>query len=94
MVTGFVSSSFFAIDTTFENGRTAVATTLPAQVRRSPYCSGILEGRIAGGGTLWSRKSKPSIRIAPYGITISGLNTCSGCSAKTGFRAFAKIYNA
>jgi hypothetical protein len=38
------SSSFFATDTTFENGRTAVATALPAQVHRSPHCSGILEG--------------------------------------------------
>ena len=29
-VTGLFSSSFFATDTTFENGRTAVATTFPA----------------------------------------------------------------
>ena len=54
----------------------------------------ILEGRIAGGVTLWSRKSKPSIRIAPHGSTIFGLNACSARSAKTGFPAFAKIYNA
>jgi len=32
LVTGFVSSSFFATDTTFENGKTAVATALPVQV--------------------------------------------------------------
>jgi hypothetical protein len=33
MVTGLFSSSFFATDTMFENGRTAVATALsPAQV--------------------------------------------------------------
>jgi hypothetical protein len=78
----------------FENGRTAVATALPAQVHRSLYRYAILEGRIAGGVTLWSRKSKPSIRIAPHGSTIFGLNACSARSAKTGFPAFAKIYNA
>jgi hypothetical protein len=62
----------------------------PHRFTRSPYCSAILEGRIAGGVTLWSGKSKPSIRIAPHGSTISDLNTCRGRSAKTGFQALQK----
>jgi hypothetical protein len=69
---------------------TAAAAAVPAQVRRSSYCLAILEGRAVGGVTLWSRKSKSSIRIARHGRAISGPNPYSGRSARQAFRHLQK----